>query len=138
MGVGNVFDPYVAILDGKRFELAASDDAPLLGQDGVASVIAPADGTYVIQVRDSAYGGTRLPLSAARRHVSPADGGGARAAARLGEEVEVRFLGDPAGEITQKIKLPAEPDPKFGSSPRTRRHQLPRRFRFACQRIRAT
>jgi hypothetical protein len=30
-----------------------------------------------------------------------------------GEEVEVRFLGDPAGEIKKKIKLPAEPDTQF-------------------------
>src|SRR5207244_2045341 len=52
-----LFDPYIAILDSKRFELATSDDAPLLGQDSVVSVIIPADGTYVIQVRESAYGG---------------------------------------------------------------------------------
>ena len=29
------FDPYVAILDSKRFELATSDDSPLFKQDGV-------------------------------------------------------------------------------------------------------
>src|SRR5258707_1024462 len=48
-----MFDPYVAILDSKRFELAASDDAPLLGQDAVASVIIPAVGIYYVQVRES-------------------------------------------------------------------------------------
>src|SRR5947209_1181711 len=52
-----LFDPYVAILDTKRFELAASDDSPLLGQDALASAVIPADGTYVVQVRESAYGG---------------------------------------------------------------------------------
>src|SRR5205807_4597656 len=36
-----MFDPYIAILDSKRFELAASDDAPLLGQDGLVSVTIP-------------------------------------------------------------------------------------------------
>src|SRR6516162_7048732 len=46
-----LFDPYVAILDAKRFELAASDDAPLLGQDAVASAVIPADGTYILEVR---------------------------------------------------------------------------------------
>src|SRR5207244_8260197 len=35
------FDPYVAILDSKRFELAATDDAPLLGQDAACSVMIP-------------------------------------------------------------------------------------------------
>ena len=38
------------------------------------------------------------------------------AGGKLGEEVEVRFLGDPAGEIKQKVKLPAAmpKDGKFG------------------------
>src|SRR5262245_23565770 len=52
-----LFVPYIAILDSKRFELAATDDAPLLGQDAFCSVIIPADGTYYVQVRESAYGG---------------------------------------------------------------------------------
>jgi hypothetical protein len=47
----------VAILDPKRFELAACDDSALLLQDPVASITAPADGPYIVQVRDSAYGG---------------------------------------------------------------------------------
>src|SRR5262249_39205670 len=58
MRLGNAyFDPYIAILDSKRFELASSDDTPLLAQDGCLSVIAPADGHYVIEVRESAYRG---------------------------------------------------------------------------------
>src|SRR5258708_14724471 len=52
-----LFDPYIAILDAKRFELAACDDSPLLGQDAVVSTIIPADGTYFVMVRESAYGG---------------------------------------------------------------------------------
>src|SRR5205085_3552941 len=42
------FDPYVAVLDGKRFELATSDDSALFKQDGCLSVVAPADGTYIV------------------------------------------------------------------------------------------
>src|SRR5436190_331372 len=52
------FDPAITILDSKRFELASSDDCTLLGQDGCLSIVAPADGTYVIQVRESAYRGS--------------------------------------------------------------------------------
>lgn len=107
-----LFDPYVAILDMKRFELATSDDSALLGQDAVASVIIPEDGTYVVQVRDSAYtgsGGYRLHVGTFPRPTATLPAGG-----KLGEEVEVRFLGDPAGELVQKIKLPATPDPTFG------------------------
>src|SRR5262249_13435753 len=56
--LGNFFfDPYVAIMDTKRFELARSDDAPLLRQDSVASILAPEDGTYIIQVRETSFSG---------------------------------------------------------------------------------
>ena len=51
------FDPYVAIMDSKRFELARSDDAPLLRQDCVASIIAPEDGTYIIAARETSFAG---------------------------------------------------------------------------------
>ncbi len=109
-----LFDPYVAILDSKRFELAASDDCPLLGQDAVASVVIPADGTYIVQVRESAYGGNgacnyRLHVGTFPRPTAIVPAGG-----KLGEEVEVRFLGDPAGEFKQKFKLPSVWQPKFG------------------------
>jgi hypothetical protein len=101
-----LFDPYVAILDSRRFELATSDDAPLLGQDAAASVIVPEDGTYVIQVRETSYGGNgncryRLHVGTFPRPTGIFPAGG-----KLGEEVEVTFLGDPAGEIKQKVKLP--------------------------------
>jgi hypothetical protein len=108
MRLGNtMFDPYIAILDSKRFELATSDDAPLLGQDGCFSIIAPADGTYIIQVRESAYGGNggcqyRLHVGTFPRPTAIVPAGG-----KLGEEVEVTFFGDPSGPIKQKIKLPA-------------------------------
>jgi hypothetical protein len=114
MRLGNtLFDPYVAILDAKRFELAASDDAPLLGQDSVASVVVPADGNYIVQVRDSAYGGNgscqyRLHVGTFPRPLAVVPAGG-----KPGTEVEVRFIGDAAGDFTQKIKLPTTPDAHF-------------------------
>lgn len=52
-----LFDPYVAILDDKRFELATVDDAPIAKQDGILSILAPADGRYFVQVRETSYGG---------------------------------------------------------------------------------
>lgn len=109
-----LFDPYVAILDAKRFELAACDDAPLLGQDATVSVIIPADGTYVVQVRDSAYGGNgscyyRLHVGTFPRPTAVIPAGG-----KPGEELEVRFQGDAAGEIRQRVKLPLTSAGKFG------------------------
>ncbi|MCC6353241.1 MAG: PPC domain-containing protein [Verrucomicrobiae bacterium] len=110
---GALFDPCVAILDSRRFELAVADDIPLLAQDGAASVVAPEDGKYVIQVRESSYGGGdnfhyRLHVGTFSRPLAVFPAGG-----RAGEEIQVRFIGDPAGEFSQKLKLPGETRP-FG------------------------
>ena len=99
-------DCYVAILDLKRFELAACDDSALALQDPVASVIAPADGTYVIAVRESSYAGNDgsrycLHLGEAPRPLIVYPAGG-----RAGEEIDVKFLGDVRGDFSHKIKLP--------------------------------
>lgn len=105
------FDPYVAILDSKRFELATGDDAANTGQDGGCSIIAPADGTYIVQVRESAYSGSgpyRLHVGTFPRPTGVIPAGG-----KPGEELELRFVGDPAGEFRQKVKLPTTPDTMF-------------------------
>ncbi|MBT4865293.1 MAG: peptidase, partial [Planctomycetaceae bacterium] len=115
MRLGNtLFDPYVAILDSKRFELSSGDDTPLVLQDSVASVVAPEDGKYYVEVRESAYGGNgssryRLHVGTFPRPTAVYPAGG-----KLGEEVEVKFLGDPAGELKQKVKLPTTTTPDFG------------------------
>ncbi|HET6572155.1 MAG TPA: hypothetical protein VFG68_01015 [Fimbriiglobus sp.] len=110
LGAG-FWDPFVAVLDAKRFELATSDDTPLTAQDGGFAVVIPADGRYVVQLRDSAYrtsGPYRLHVGTFPRPTAVFPAGG-----KPGEELEVRFIGDPAGEIKQKVKLPATADPTF-------------------------
>lgn len=109
-----VFDPAIAILNSKRFEIATSDDSAFAAQDGVMSVIIPEDGTYTIMVRETSYGGNgecryRLHVGTFPRPIACVPAGG-----KLGEEVEVTFIGDASGPIKQKVKLPAKPDPEFG------------------------
>ena len=107
-----MFDPYVAILDEKRFELATNDDTALALQDGFASVIAPEDGKYIIEVRESAYAAGnnyRLHVGTFPRPKVAYPAGG-----KLGEEIDLKFLGMPSGEHTQKIKLPAAAVTDFG------------------------
>jgi hypothetical protein len=125
-----VFDPYVAILDSKRFELATSDDSPLLGQDGGCSIVVPADGKYIVQVRESAYGGNgacqyRLHVGTFPRPTAVIPAGG-----KPGEELEVTFVGDPAGPIKQKVKLPATADPEFRLHCQTPEGISPTGFKF--------
>jgi hypothetical protein len=43
------FDPYVAILDAKRFEISRSDDAALCRQDGLCGVMVPEDETIEVK-----------------------------------------------------------------------------------------
>ncbi|MFO0938397.1 MAG: PPC domain-containing protein, partial [Gemmataceae bacterium] len=107
------FDPYVAILDSKRFEIATSDDNPLLGQDSGCSVLIPNDGKYIVQVRETAFQGNDSCLYRLHIGTFPMPKAVFPAGGKPGEEVEFRFVGDPLGEIKQKIKLPAVADPLF-------------------------
>jgi hypothetical protein len=104
-----LFDPYLAILDAKRFELAASDDTPLAFQDAAVSIVAPEDGQYIIELRESAYGGNgncryRLHVGTfpVARAVYPPGG-------KRGEPLDVTFVGDPAGVLTRSLRVPDDP-----------------------------
>ena len=99
-------DPYVAILDKNRFELAVSDDSALLKQESVASVVVPEDGEYTIEIRDASYqgrGSYRAHISTSPRPLGVFPAGG-----KVGSEVEFTYLGDPKGRFKAKSKLPGE------------------------------
>ncbi len=123
----SVFDPYVAILDSKRFELARSDDTALYKQDGFVSVIAPQDGKYIVMVRETSYGGNdtcryRLHIGQYPRPTAVFPAGG-----QPGQTVKFKLIGDPAGPFEQTVTLPndgstdydlfAEKDGKIAQSP---------------------
>lgn len=101
----SLFDAYVAILNEQRFELSTSDDAALVYQDGIASIIAPEDGKYIVQIRETSYGAgnwyrCHIGTFPRPRAVIPAGG-------KPGETVAVRFLGDVAGELSQAVTVPS-------------------------------
>lgn len=98
-----LFDPFVAILDAKRFELASCDDCALLKQDPVASCIVPADGRYFVLIRETSYRGDdkcryRMHVGTFPRPTVAIPAGG-----KPGTDVDVRLLGDVKGEIVQKV-----------------------------------
>jgi hypothetical protein len=108
------FDPYVAILNTKRFELSSSDDDALVRVDGLASIVAPEDGKYIIQVRESAYAGNgaclyRLHLGSFPRYRALVPVGG-----KLGDKLQVKWIGDPAGDTVSEVQLPDKVEPNFG------------------------
>jgi hypothetical protein len=109
-----LFDPYVAILDSRRFEIASSDDSALIWQDGFVSLVAPEDGTYIIAARESAYRGNanctyRLHVGHFPRPTAIYPAGG-----KIGESVTVRWIGDVLGERTTSFTLPSTVEHDFG------------------------
>ena len=103
---GALFDPYVAILDMKRFELAVSDDTALAMQDPIASVLAPSDGTYIIQIRETSYGGGGddrylLHVGGYPRPLAVYPLGG-----KCGEELPVQFWPTSAGPYRRPLNYP--------------------------------
>lgn len=125
-----MFDPYVAILNEARFELATSDDAALIWQDGVASIIAPADGKYIIQIRESSYGGNgashyRCHIGSYPRPLAIVPAGG-----KPGTKVQVKFLGDVAGEFVREFDLPATGGPEYEVFPQDDKGIAPSGMQF--------
>ncbi|MCA9074600.1 MAG: PPC domain-containing protein [Planctomycetaceae bacterium] len=113
-GGANYFDPYLAIMSEDRNELVASDDPALVWNDATVSTIIPADGKYIIALRDSAYNGDgnadyHLHIGSFPRPMSIVPAGG-----KPGETLSVTFLGDPTGAITREVTLPIEMSERFG------------------------
>lgn len=103
---GVMFDPHLAILDESGFEVASSDDTELLLQDSTLSILAPRDGLYRIEVRESSYRGGdkyyyRLHLGSFPRPLVVFPAGG-----KKGGTYEFTFLGDPAGTFKRSLTLP--------------------------------
>ena len=110
----NYLDPFIAILDQGRFEVASSDDSSLLAQDGVCTFKAPADGKYTVIIRDSAFGGS--PLSGYRLHIGTFDrpvatipGGGVP-----GEKLTATLISIDGTQQKTEIELPKDSQEKFG------------------------
>lgn len=108
------FDPYLAILNSARFELDRSDDAALLNQDCICSIVAPEDGKYYIQIRETAFGGNgnctyRLHIGTFPRPEAAYPAGG-----KPGETLQVKWLGDAAGEFLSSVTLPTDGESEAG------------------------
>ncbi len=109
-----MLDPFLAIRDADGNILTQADDTTLLAQDAYVSIVAPKDGAYFIEMRDGTYSGIgaieyRLHVGAFPRPAMIFPLGG-----KAVDEVTFKFIGDPAGEFSQKVKLPAVTDEKVG------------------------
>ncbi len=111
--MNDFFDPYIAIYDEKRFEITASDDSVFLQQDCLASIVAPRDGKYTIEVRESSFGGNdraryRLHVGGFPRPVAMVPSGG-----RPGEKLEVTCIDNLGNRWQETFQLPDTPTELF-------------------------
>ncbi len=107
--IGGDVDLMARILDADGKELAKSDDSALFVQDPMLSIAAPKKGSYFVEISQQLFAPARLAYY--RAHIGnfsrptavfPAGG-------QVGETLNVRVLGDPAGERTEQVTLPKQP-----------------------------
>jgi hypothetical protein len=102
---GELNDTAIEIFGPDGKQLAAADDTALFRQDPFVTLVAPADGVYVVQVRDTNFGGGDghryvLHVGTFSRPAAVFPAGGS-----AGTEVAVKLFG--AGEYrTVSVKLP--------------------------------
>jgi hypothetical protein len=100
-------DPAIALLDAEGFVLVARDDIALARQDAALTYTLPADGRYVVRVRESAYRGAndyRYLLHVGRfpRPLALLPLGGP-----AGQPLDVLLLGDDGEEGRTTVTVPA-------------------------------
>lgn len=99
-------DPFVAVFDKDRKQIASADGSALLKQESILSITAPEDGDYIVEVRDAAYQGRgryRAHIGNFPRPTAIYPAGG-----KAGSEMEFTMLGDATGPYQWKAKLPLE------------------------------
>ena len=101
-----MFDPHLELVDSRGFVVAACDDHPLLAQDAMLAATAPAEGDYVVRLRESAYGGNEGCVYMLHVGDFPIASLAWPPVGQPGAEIDVEWLGDPAGSFRQKIRLP--------------------------------
>jgi hypothetical protein len=109
-----VFDPRLSVLDTNGAVLADVDDTWFAMQDPFISLVAPHDGTYILQLREATYGGNgdchyRLHVGNFPRPTSVYPLGG-----KAGDDVALTFYSEATGEFVEELKLSKTPQEKFG------------------------
>jgi len=103
------FDLAVRLLDANGRELARNDDSALHIQDPVVSTLLPADGDYLVEVRQRIERSGTFVFYAAHIGDNPRPLAVYPAGGQAGEVLGAQLLGDPAGDRAERIALPSTP-----------------------------
>jgi hypothetical protein len=108
---GEMTDTVLTVFGPDHRQLAFVDDTPSTRQDPFTSIVAPADGTYTVLVRDAGFGGG--PTSTYALHVGdfPRPTGVFPPGGQAGKEARLRLLGLGNGPAIQTFQLPESAGP---------------------------
>ena len=104
-------DLSVRILDDQGKVVAKADDSAMYVQDPIVSIVAPRTGNYYIEIAQQMF--ERPNQVWYRAHIGnfSRPTGVYPAGGQTGEHLSVKVLGDPTGERSEQITLPATPGP---------------------------
>src|SRR5262245_5131964 len=103
---GSMLDTVLTIFGPDGKPVATVDDTPLFHQDPCATILAPADGKYVVQVRETNFDGDENSRYALHIGTFPRPAYAFPAGGPAGQAIRVRFGGDAVGSREQEIQLP--------------------------------
>jgi hypothetical protein len=108
---GEMTDTVLDILGPDFRTFATADDCPITRQDPFASIVAPADGSYKIRVRDTAFGGG--PSNTYALHVGefPRPTGIFPPGGQAGKTTRLRLLGIDGDHAFETVTLPGHAGP---------------------------
>ncbi len=111
---GAMLDTVLTVLgpDGKK--VVSVDDTSLFRQDPFVTLIAPADGLYVVQVRETNFDGDENSRYALHLGTFPRPAFVYPLGGQAGQPMTVRFGGDARGTFEQEIRLPQSTDGIYG------------------------
>jgi hypothetical protein len=103
---GTMLDTVLTVFgpDGKK--LGSVDDTSLFHQDPFVTFVAPVDGRYVVQVRETSFDGDENSRYAIHLGTFPRPAYVFPAGGQAGQSMTVRFGGDAAGDFDQEVRLP--------------------------------
>ncbi|PWU13372.1 MAG: peptidase [Verrucomicrobia bacterium] len=110
----SAFDPRLTLMETNGTVLADVADTWLGMQDPSLSLVAPHDGNFIVQVRETTYAGNGdchylLHIGHFSRPTSVFPLGG-----KAGEKVAFRFFSEATGEFENVLKLPDAAEERFG------------------------
>lgn len=111
---GNMLDTLLTVFGPDGQKIATVDDTALFRQDPFVTIVAPADGQYVVQIRSSNYEGDLNSRYALHVGTFPRPATVYPAGGPAGQLTIVRFSGDATGDFTQQVQLPSTPGPYPG------------------------